>query len=102
MGSMIHAPARRARQLGLLLAEHAVVGVALAELLAEEALGGLVGRGHRRAVVLLVDAEVVGPEPAERELAGHAGQGDGFVDQARIHRGHRPRTVPGREPPVAG
>ena len=50
------APARADAGL-LLLADDRVVGVAAGDLLAQEALGGLVGRGDRRAVTLALDVE---------------------------------------------
>ena len=80
------APARGADPLGLLLAEHPVVGMAAGQLVADEPLGGPVGRRDRRAVALEVDVEVVGAEVAQGQLAGHAGQLDGLLHQGRVDR----------------
>ena len=65
-----------------------VVGVAAGDLLAEEALGGLVGRGDRRAVALALDGERVVAEPPEGELAGLPEQVDGLVDEGGVDSGH--------------
>ncbi len=75
------------RGLGLLLAEHAVVGEPGGDPFPDEALGVPIGGGDRRAVGLAVDGEVAGLEPAQGRLAGLAGDVDGEVEQRPVDRG---------------
>ena len=95
-------PPRGAGRRRLLLAEHAVAGERLAELLAEVPLGVLVGGRDGRAVPLALDGQVGRPEPAQRALPGRAHEGDGGVEGGLVgrRRGHRGSLAPRRSGPA--
>jgi hypothetical protein len=99
-------PAARAAPLGAeLLPEDGVAGARGGEPLADELLGGLVGLGDRREVRLRLDAQVVGPEAAERDLVGASdeleGEGEVGVDAGTLFAASlRPEPTAGRTAPM--
>ena len=67
------AEAARARPLGKLLAEDAVVGKRRGDALPQVLFRPAVGHGDRRVVALQLDVQVVAAEVFERDPAGLAG-----------------------------